>query len=111
MHIESHHDPQSPEAKEVDFFAEHSDIQREEEPQPDMPVTEGQKLTQPISIENGNVKKEGEPLGEGEGPNVEHALSMSPTEALAKAEPRKTLIGAKKAPAKKGVSESFKIFF
>ncbi|XP_060601717.1 ADP-ribosylation factor GTPase-activating protein 2-like isoform X7 [Ruditapes philippinarum] len=102
LHIESHHDPQSPETKEVDFFAEHSDIQREEEPQPNMPVTEGQKLTQPISIENGSVKKEAVSLGEGEGPNVEHALSMSPTEAMAKAEPRKALIGAKKAPAKKG---------
>ncbi|XP_053397459.1 ADP-ribosylation factor GTPase-activating protein 2-like isoform X3 [Mercenaria mercenaria] len=103
LHIESHHDPQSPEAKEIDFFAEHSDVQREEEERPNMPVTESQKLTQPISIENGSLnKKEAEPLGEGDGPNVEHALSMSPTEALAKAEPRKALIGAKKAPAKKG---------
>lgn len=68
------------------------------------PVTDSQKLTQPIAIENGNlVKKEVEPLAEGEGPNVEHALSMSPTEAMAKAEPRKGLIGAKKTTAKKGV--------
>lgn len=38
------------------------------------------------------------------GPNVEAALSTSPTQAASQAEPRKTLIGAKKAtPAKKGV--------
>ena len=40
-----------------------------------------------------------------EGPSVDHALSMSPTQAAAHAEPRKTLIGAKKTGgAKKSVS-------
>ena len=40
----------------------------------------------------------------GVGPSVEAALSTSPTQAAGRAEPRKTLIGAKKAPAgKKGV--------
>lgn len=102
LHIDSHHDPTSPEAKEVDFFAEHADSsQPASEPVVNEPMTEGQRLTQPISIQNG--KKEAE-LGEGEGPNVEHALSMSPTEALAKAEPRKALIGNKKTGTKKGVS-------
>lgn len=78
------------------------------EPPVNEPVTEGQRLTQPIRIQNGNGsgQKEAE-LGEGEGPSVEHALSMSPTEAMAKAEPRKSLIGAKKAPAKKVVSRCF----
>lgn len=105
MHIDTHVDPTSPEAKEVDFFAEHVDSPKTvPEPVANEPVTAGQRLTQPISIQNGNgnSKKE-EELVEGEGPNVEHALSMSPTEAMAKAEPRKALIGAKKGPAKKGV--------
>lgn len=44
------------------------------------------------------------PAESGEGPSVEAALSMSPTQAQAQAEPRKSLIGAKKQPARKGVS-------
>ena len=84
----------------MDFFAEHVDSPVLKPPTNE-PVTEGQRLTQPIGIQNGNGKKEME-LADGEGPNVEHALSMSPTEALAKAEPRKALIGAKKSTAKKG---------
>ncbi|XP_052808989.1 ADP-ribosylation factor GTPase-activating protein 2-like isoform X3 [Mya arenaria] len=103
LHIDSHTDPSSPEVKEVDFFAEHADDAetpfQEPAPAPSEPVTAGQRLTQPMAIQNGN--KETEPLGEGEGPSVEHALSMSPTEAMAKAEPRKSLIGQKKT-AKKG---------
>ena len=47
------------------------------------------------------------PTDSGEGPSVEHALSMSPTQAQAQAEPRKSLIGAKKQPARKGVSKRF----
>jgi len=104
LHIDAHNDPSSPEAKEVDFFAEHEDIKPsgDTEPTPayNEPLTDGQRMTQPIGIQNG--KKEAEPLGEGEGPSVDHALSMSPTEAMAKAEPRKSLIGQKKG-AKKGV--------
>ncbi|KAH3726037.1 ADP-ribosylation factor GTPase-activating protein 2-like isoform X2 [Dreissena polymorpha] len=104
LHIDSYTDPSSPEAKEVDFFAEHVDTVAPEPEVISEPMTAGQRLTQPISIQNGNgiAKKEVPTLAEGEGPSVEHALSMSPTEALAKAEPRKSLIGAKKAPAKKG---------
>ncbi|KAL4232970.1 ADP-ribosylation factor GTPase-activating protein 2 [Mactra antiquata] len=104
LHIGASSDPQSPENKEVDFFAEHSDSLTNPEDHPtNMPVTDNQRLTQPITIENGSLaKKEATPLAEGEGPSVEHALSMSPTEAIAVAEPRKSLIGAKKAPAKKG---------
>ena len=35
------------------------------------------------------------------GPSVDHALSVSPTQAQAHAEPRKALIGAKKTGAAK----------
>ena len=42
---------------------------------------------------------------DGQGPSVEAALSMSPTEAQKIQEPRKTTIGGRKpASAKKGVS-------
>lgn len=104
LHIGATTDPQSPDTKEVDFFAEHSDSLTHPEEHPvSMPVTDNQRLTQPITIENGSLaKKEAEPVVDGEGPSVEHALSMSPTEAIAVAEPRKSIIGAKKAPAKKG---------
>lgn len=41
------------------------------------------------------------------GPNVEAALSTSPSQAASQAEPRKAIIGAKKTSAvKKGVSSS-----
>ena len=62
LHIDSHNDPSSPEFKEVDFFAEHS----ENAPEPEVeayPMMEGQKLASvPVPIENGNgslAKKEG----------------------------------------------------
>lgn len=42
------------------------------------------------------------------GPNVEAALSTSPSQAQSQAEPRKAIIGTKKtAAAKKGVSYPF----
>ena len=99
-------DPSSPEAKEVDFFSQHEDTIPDREPQSNIPVEDNQKLSSdPVPIENGSLtrKVDNEPVGNGEGPNVDLALSMSPTEASAKAEPRKSLIGAKKAGAKKGV--------
>jgi len=43
-----------------------------------------------------------------EGPNVEAALSMSPTQAQQLAEPRKSTIGSRKpAASKKGVSYKY----
>lgn len=48
-----------------------------------------------------------EVVGDYQGPNVEHALSMSPSEAIQKQEPRKSTIGARKAPKKSGVSVHF----
>ena len=109
LHIDSHQDPSSPEFKEeVDFFAEHADTETAPEPEvaPSIPVTDNQKLySEPVPISNGSAGKQAAGEGQnGEGPSVEHALSMSPTEAIAKAEPRKALIGAKKTGAKKGVS-------
>ena len=52
-----------------------------------------------------------EPLDPSVGPSVEAALSMSPTQALMQAEPRKATIGSRKAgAAKKGVCISIKHF-
>jgi len=46
-----------------------------------------------------------------EGPNVDAALSVSPTLAIQMAEPRKATIGGRKAtPAKKGVHISYYCF-
>ncbi|CAC5412185.1 ARFGAP2_3 [Mytilus coruscus] len=92
LHIESHHDPTSPVNKEVDFFDAHT-----EDKEPDL-IQESQKLThtsEPKPIKNGSLSK-AEEIDPSEGPSVDHALSMSPTQAMAHAEPRKALIGAKK---------------
>ena len=43
-------------------------------------------------------------LDPSEGPNVEAALSVSPTQAAQIQEPRKATIGGRKPAAKKGVS-------
>ena len=59
LHIDSVSDPSSPEYKEVDFFAEHSENVEEPESE-SFPMSEGQKLASaPVPIENGNLKKEG----------------------------------------------------
>ncbi|RUS82029.1 hypothetical protein EGW08_010220 [Elysia chlorotica] len=102
LHIDSHHETTTPEAKEVDFFSEHTqsdgvDFQA-------YPVQDNQRLgggattaSTPKAI-NGS-----KPEDDTQGPNVEAALSTSPTEAqtMAQAEPRKAIIGAKKTPAAK----------
>ncbi|GFO40215.1 ADP-ribosylation factor GTPase-activating protein 2 [Plakobranchus ocellatus] len=102
LHIDSHHETMSPETKEVDFFSEHTqndggDFQA-------YPVEDNQRLGGPASVSapksvNGSQPEEDET----QGPNVEAALSTSPTEAQhqAQAEPRKAIIGGKKAPAAK----------
>ncbi|XP_063403769.1 ADP-ribosylation factor GTPase-activating protein 2-like isoform X1 [Mytilus trossulus] len=92
VHIESHHDSTSPVHKEVDFFDAHT-----EDKEPDL-IQDNQKLTftsEPKPIKNGSLSK-AEEIDPSEGPSVDHALSMSPTQAMAVAEPRKALIGAKK---------------
>lgn len=97
LHIESHHDPTSPVNKEVDFFAAHTDDIDTSH------IQENQKLTsvsEPQPIKNGSLSKT-EEIDPSAGPNVDHALSMSPTQAQAQAEPRKALIGAKKPGAAK----------
>ncbi|XP_021355377.1 ADP-ribosylation factor GTPase-activating protein 2-like isoform X6 [Mizuhopecten yessoensis] len=102
LHIDSH-DPTSPVSKEVDFFDEHTDL-FDSTPAP-TPISDNAKLfssTAPQPIKNGNQSKEIDPT---EGPSVEAALSVSPTQAAAHAEPRKSIIGAKKpAGARKGKS-------
>ncbi|BFZ24913.1 hypothetical protein BsWGS_27952 [Bradybaena similaris] len=104
LHIESHHEPTSPEAKEVDFFSEHT-----QEPAGDIstyPMEDNARLGGSSSVTsaakpiNGNGKEIEDPSA---GPNVEAALSTSPTQAQSQAEPRKAIIGTKKTvAAKKG---------
>ncbi|XP_060070158.1 ADP-ribosylation factor GTPase-activating protein 2-like isoform X2 [Ylistrum balloti] len=102
LHIDSH-DTTSPVSKEVDFFDEHTES-FDTTPAP-APISDSAKLfssTAPKPIKNGNLNKEIDPS---EGPSVEAALSMSPTQAAAHAEPRKSIIGAKKpAGGRKGKS-------
>ncbi|KAK3581877.1 hypothetical protein CHS0354_003187 [Potamilus streckersoni] len=102
LHIDSQHDPTSPEAKEVDFFAEHAEFQEPVlAPPVSYTISDSAKLSsEPLPIQNGKTSERTEPT---EGPSVEAALSMSPTQAQAQAEPRKAIIGAKKpTAAKKG---------
>ena len=97
LHIESHHDPTSPLEKEVDFFDAHTEDKETNY------IQENQKLThtsEPQPINNGSLNKT-EDIDPSVGPSVDHALSVSPTEAQAHAEPRKALIGAKKTGAAK----------
>ena len=106
LHISSHEGDDatspSPSQKEVDFFKEHVD----QKPLITDTASALSPQTQPISISNGSLSnKVAEPVDLGQGPNVEPALSMSPTTAIQQAEPRKATIGARKpAGAKKGVS-------
>ena len=58
-------------------------------------------VSQGSSSKNGNGGQR-----EGEGPNVEAALTMSPTEAAQNQAPRKSTIGQRKPQAKKGVRET-----
>ncbi|CAH1799553.1 unnamed protein product [Owenia fusiformis] len=108
VHINTGHDVSSPSAttKDVDFFKEHASAALFT-PQSDStapPVNNGSvasnngTVAQPI--QNGNLKKEENGVN-GQGPCVEAALSTSPTEAVAKAEPRKSTIGARKPAAVK----------
>ncbi|CAG5119383.1 unnamed protein product [Candidula unifasciata] len=102
IHIESHHEPASPEVKEVDFFSEHT-----QEPSADFatyPMEDNARLggsssaTSAAKPINGSGKEIEDPSA---GPNVEAALSTSPTQAQSQAEPRKTIIGNKKTTAAK----------
>ncbi|XP_070541538.1 ADP-ribosylation factor GTPase-activating protein 2-like isoform X1 [Ptychodera flava] len=109
---------QSPVAKEVDFFKEHTEVETPASiAEGQEPMDNGTKITmsKPIAINNGNgnglantakltpEKDKGEENDQG-APSVEAALSISPTAAMAKAEPRKSTIGGRKpASAKKGL--------
>ncbi|ESO84106.1 hypothetical protein LOTGIDRAFT_108053 [Lottia gigantea] len=100
LHIDGGHHETTPVKKEVDFFNEHT--QEEEDWARNNVISDTARLgsTAPQPINNGND------FDPNEGPNVEAALSMSPTQATAVAEPRKSLIGAKKtkgSATKKGV--------
>ncbi|KAL8569346.1 hypothetical protein ACOMHN_014030 [Nucella lapillus] len=109
VHIGAHAEPTSPEGKEVDFFSEHTKDEGLEDLMADQklstapqPVKNGtlSNSQAPQPVKNGTLSNSQEPEV---GPSVEAALSTSPTQAASSMEPRKTLIGAKKAPAgKKG---------
>ncbi|XP_071112525.1 ADP-ribosylation factor GTPase-activating protein 2-like isoform X2 [Haliotis cracherodii] len=102
LHIDGGHAEPSPDTKEVDFFREHTEFDsRANQPSP---ITEGARLySEPQPIKNGALNSKAAEIDPNEGPNVEAALSMSPTQAAAIAEPRKAIIGGKKsAAAKKG---------
>ncbi|XP_055889652.1 ADP-ribosylation factor GTPase-activating protein 2 isoform X1 [Biomphalaria glabrata] len=103
LHIESHHEVTSPEKKEVDFFSEHT--QDAGDDFASYPVEENARLgantansqAKPV-VRNGKAE-----VDPSIGPNVEAALSTSPSQALSQAEQRKAIIGSKKpAAAKKG---------
>ncbi|KAJ8314498.1 hypothetical protein KUTeg_006648 [Tegillarca granosa] len=60
------------------------------------------------SLATNAMRLHGTKVDPSEGPSVEAALSMSPTQAAAQAEPRKSIIGAKKpAGARKGKGKGF----
>ncbi|XP_067676806.1 ADP-ribosylation factor GTPase-activating protein 2-like isoform X2 [Haliotis asinina] len=102
LHIDAGHSDPSPVSKEVDFFKEHTEFDsRDTQPSP---INEQARLSsEPQPIKNGSLSSKAVDIDPNEGPNVEAALSMSPTQAAAIAEPRKAIIGGKKAPAgKKG---------
>ncbi|KAH9505624.1 ADP-ribosylation factor GTPase-activating protein 2 [Bulinus truncatus] len=103
LYIESHHDATTPEKKEVDFFSEHTQDAADDfssYPVEDNARLGGNSLTSQAKPIVRNGKQEEDP---GVGPNVEAALSTSPTQALSQADQRKTIIGTKKpAAAKKG---------
>ncbi|XP_035828553.1 ADP-ribosylation factor GTPase-activating protein 2 isoform X2 [Aplysia californica] len=107
LHIEAAQEARSPEEKEADFFSEHTQLSA---PSADFstPIEDNARLggggssstgsaatTAPV---NTNGKLIEDPTA---GPNVEPALSTSPTQAAVQVEPRKAIIGAKKAPAAK----------
>ncbi|KAL5010985.1 hypothetical protein ScPMuIL_013290 [Solemya velum] len=104
LHIHNpHHEPTSPDQKEVDFFQEHTELKDEKDYPALNGIADNAKLSSvtsaPQPIKNGNIR----PVEDtDEGPNVHIALSMSPTQAVAQAEPRKALIGSKKTGTKKG---------
>ncbi|XP_078000490.1 ADP-ribosylation factor GTPase-activating protein 2-like isoform X2 [Glandiceps talaboti] len=104
----------SPVAKEVDFFKEHTEIENIPSTIPeDDSLNNGSRFVSstPVAINNSNGLSGAAKLTPDKGddvdqraPNVEAALSMSPTTAVAKAEPRKSTIGQRKpASAKKGL--------
>ncbi|XP_064618068.1 ADP-ribosylation factor GTPase-activating protein 2-like isoform X2 [Liolophura sinensis] len=93
--------PESPPpAKDVDFFKEHAESTFQSEMISD---TARLVISDPQPIKNGSLSKTETAVDPNEGPSVEAALSMSPTQAQAQAEPRKTTIGARRpVGAKKG---------
>ncbi|GFS27492.1 ADP-ribosylation factor GTPase-activating protein 2 [Elysia marginata] len=109
LHIDSHNETASPETKEVDFFSEHT----QDDEFKAYPVEDNQRLGGGGGASNGSTRASNgsapkavngnQPEDPTQGPNVDAALSTSPTQAqtLAQVEPRKTIIGAKKAPAAK----------
>ncbi|KAK2179105.1 hypothetical protein NP493_513g01006 [Ridgeia piscesae] len=92
--------------KDVDFFKEHV-VDTEVKMEPGMSLSHS-AISEPMPMRNGGGNGNGngikQDLPPSEGPNVDAALSVSPTLAIQMAEPRKATIGGRKAtPAKKGL--------
>ncbi|XP_064629606.1 ADP-ribosylation factor GTPase-activating protein 2-like isoform X2 [Lineus longissimus] len=103
----THGMPTNPETNDEDFFKDHTNAALCKETVdnfsgPDS--TNAVSAPEPIKNGNGNLRQNVDSGDPSQGPNVEIALSMSPTEALKTAEPRKSTIGGRKKPAgnKKG---------
>lgn len=114
IHLDSHFGGEasspSPVNKEVDFFKEHvEDNMGEGLGNFSAPAVSNGASTAssvPVSIANGALSQPAPVVDDdgAEGPNVDVALSMSPTTALQVAEPRKATIGQRKpGAAKKGL--------
>ncbi|XP_050393915.1 ADP-ribosylation factor GTPase-activating protein 2 isoform X3 [Patella vulgata] len=99
LHIDASHGETTPVQKEVDFFHEHTQETGDWTQTTNNSISETARLgsTAPVPIKNGNGSLKDTPdFDPNEGPSVEAALNMSPTQAAAIAEPRKSLIGGKK---------------
>ncbi|KAI0208444.1 ADP-ribosylation factor GTPase-activating protein 2 [Lamellibrachia satsuma] len=97
--------PTSPaEVKDVDFFKEHV-VETQTKMEPGMSLSHT-AVSEPMPVRNGNGNgsQPNQDLPPSEGPNVDAALSISPTLAIQMAEPRKATIGGRKTTtAKKGL--------
>ncbi|XP_038047026.1 ADP-ribosylation factor GTPase-activating protein 2-like [Patiria miniata] len=104
----------SPDQKEVDFFKEHTGEHKDFVPTTNLPQQQGMNLhvsssppvaevkLEPVPIKNGQDTPNEE--GDTREPSVDHVLGTSPSQSVAKAEPRKSTIGQRKPMgAKKGL--------
>ncbi|XP_033629271.1 ADP-ribosylation factor GTPase-activating protein 2-like isoform X1 [Asterias rubens] len=110
------HAVSSPETKEVDFFKEHHDDLAFSTPAANYPSEQNMNLSftpqeeevkvQAVPIKNG---QEAEGEVDTREPSVDHVLGTSPSQLMAKVEPRKSTIGQRKPMQKKGLGAKKKL--